>query len=41
MRELNKKLKRVFIDYISIESPEVQVDKPALLKLARKIFGEG
>lgn len=41
MRDLNKKIKRVFVDYISIEYPEIQTDGSALLKFARKMLGKG
>uniref|UniRef100_S0DFQ6 Putative ATP-binding protein n=1 Tax=termite gut metagenome TaxID=433724 RepID=S0DFQ6_9ZZZZ len=40
MRDLNKKIKRVFVDYISIEYPEVQTDNGSFLKIARKLLGK-
>lgn len=39
MRDLNKKIKRAFVDYISIQTPEVLTDSGSLRKFAKKIFG--
>lgn len=39
MRDLNKKIKRAFVDYISIQTPEVLADSGSLRKFAKKIFG--
>lgn len=41
MRDLNKKIKRVFVDYISVEYPEIQADRPTLLSFANKMLGKG